>query len=269
MIASYVAITTPDSFEIPTVVGMTYDEADAAIAAAYPQYWGNPSEGAIHDMSPFDRSEHDGEDWVIYSQFPNAGEMLSEPQDYDSFVDYYVLPRAELEWFEENPTMPVVKRGPYAKTLKKTFGPVQGLTVAYWKKGKAGRGGTEKWAYVFRDGTLDWTAERPAGETASERQARLTTKGSANVEPDLEKTIVTGRTIPAAGEPLRPGQLILIEAAVIPPKPEPEPADDASSSGGGTEGGSAGGSVSVGGGGGGGGGVDFGKPRFCSRTWWC
>ncbi|MFC5926365.1 hypothetical protein [Micromonospora vulcania] len=147
----------------------------------------------VRDASPLDRHVLVEKNWLVVAMEPPAGTPVARGSE----VTVLVLKNEEAAWFAAHPKMPRLPKGMPAGSLSSNNGVLAGMSelVLYrYAKGQAPKSATEPNDKYTIDG---W-------EPAEETRAR------AGLKMAYESGSVVVDGIPAAGQVLRPGRLIVV-----------------------------------------------------------
>ncbi|WP_232295441.1 PASTA domain-containing protein [Parafrankia sp. EUN1f] len=177
---------------MPNLVGMNLRDARSAA----------PSNHSERDLSPRGRDVWDQDNWTVAATVPAAGAKILENDE----VFLFYLRNQEWRWFQVNPVMPPLPAGE-SYQLSESSPDIRELIEYRYAEGTA----PEYASDVRRTAATSSIPGDPSIERESEWGPRDRLKHA------------TGGTIagslPGAGQPLRPGQLITVLV-----KPTPLPA---------------------------------------------
>ncbi|MFI7160475.1 hypothetical protein [Micromonospora chalcea] len=178
--------TVPVVPTVPDVVGFDLPSARSSIAAFNLR-------SRTSDAAPLCRRAWDAS-WTVIATSPPPGRVVPP----DETISLHVLRAEEAAWFAAHPTMPRLPKGIAAGSTTKDDGPLAGLqqlVLFRYAKGMAQKG-----ALTAVDRPCSPYSNEPPEEVATRAGLKVSHSGSS---------IVVG-SIPAAGQPVRPGQFIVL-----------------------------------------------------------
>ncbi|MEH0820908.1 MULTISPECIES: PASTA domain-containing protein [unclassified Micromonospora] len=189
------AVQTPDALRttaparqtaVPDLVGLDLPKARDSVHAV-----GLRSEPA--DLSPLCRKTLVAKNWTVIGTNPPAGISVSP----DQTISLLVLKKEEAAWFAGHPKMPQLPKGTPARDLTDDDGPLAGLQELVLLR----------YAKSMAPQHALTAVERPCSKYSNEPPEEVAAR--AGLKQAYSISVVVG-SIPAAGQPVRPGRLIVV-----------------------------------------------------------
>ncbi|MFC6562235.1 PASTA domain-containing protein [Actinoplanes utahensis] len=182
---------TPAMRAMPNLVGQPYLTASQTLSDL-------DIDERYQDASPLGRRMFDRKNWTVVATEPAAGAIMTGP------AKLLLLKNSEAAWFTKHPVMPRLPVGKSASDVRHAKGavldPVSELVIFRYAKGHTPKDASDP-------------TERYENEPATEAKSRAGLKDTYGYGD-----LIVG-SIPAAGQQVRPGRLIVVLVRPEPEKP--------------------------------------------------